>query len=222
MNPVWRQRLIDIGIISAQDALNWGFRCAFSLLQTLTDAHPLSLNSLVRPPLKVYLQVDLKRYFTFGIVVFSDRNNSKQCTCNFPKSLLLCFVCFLFPVALCCVVRASNGTCDKRSRTTLTTKLNSMCPLASVEIVTIGIIQSTATNILALQAVFMFMLLLLLLFRYLCRMEECRQSLRIIHQCLNKMPRGEIKVDDNKISPPRRDQMKVYSTLSKFSCKFRL
>ena len=75
MNPVWRQRLIDIGIISAQDALNWGFRCAFSLLQTLTDAHPLSLNSLVRPPLKVYLQVDLKRYFTFGIVVFSDINN---------------------------------------------------------------------------------------------------------------------------------------------------
>ncbi|XP_071483908.1 NADH dehydrogenase [ubiquinone] iron-sulfur protein 2, mitochondrial-like [Diadema antillarum] len=44
--------------------------------------------------------------------------------------------------------------------------------------------------------------------RYLCRVEEMRQSLRIIHQCLNEMPEGEIKVDDNKISPPSRAEMK--------------
>merc|ERR1712142_398553 len=44
--------------------------------------------------------------------------------------------------------------------------------------------------------------------RYLCRMEEMRQSVRIIEQCLNKMPPGEIKVDDAKISPPRRGEMK--------------
>ncbi|KAL5020293.1 hypothetical protein ScPMuIL_003185 [Solemya velum] len=44
--------------------------------------------------------------------------------------------------------------------------------------------------------------------RYLIRMEEMRQSLHIIHQCLNKMPRGEIKVDDNKIAPPKRAEMK--------------
>lgn len=36
-----------------------------------------------------------------------------------------------------------------------------------------------------------------------------RQSLRIILQCLNKMPEGEIKVDDAKISPPKRAEMKV-------------
>ena len=35
-----------------------------------------------------------------------------------------------------------------------------------------------------------------------------RQSLRIIEQCLNKMPPGEIKVDDAKISPPSRAEMK--------------
>merc|ERR1719431_2244584 len=35
-----------------------------------------------------------------------------------------------------------------------------------------------------------------------------RQSLRIIHQCLNKMPPGEIKVDDNKLSSPSRSEMK--------------
>ena len=45
--------------------------------------------------------------------------------------------------------------------------------------------------------------------RYVCRMDEMRQSLRIIHQCLNQMPRGEIKVDDNKVSPPKREEMKV-------------
>ncbi|XP_074165324.1 NADH dehydrogenase [ubiquinone] iron-sulfur protein 2, mitochondrial [Sminthopsis crassicaudata] len=45
--------------------------------------------------------------------------------------------------------------------------------------------------------------------RYLCRVEEMRQALRIIHQCLNKMPPGEIKVDDAKVSPPKRAEMKV-------------
>ncbi|TVY32664.1 NADH-ubiquinone oxidoreductase 49 kDa subunit, mitochondrial [Lachnellula subtilissima] len=44
--------------------------------------------------------------------------------------------------------------------------------------------------------------------RYLCRMEEFRQSLRIIHQCLNKMPPGPIRVEDYKISPPPRAAMK--------------
>ncbi|CAG8632038.1 12480_t:CDS:2, partial [Acaulospora colombiana] len=44
--------------------------------------------------------------------------------------------------------------------------------------------------------------------RYLCRVEEMRQSLRIIHQCLNQMPPGPIKIDDWKISPPSRSSMK--------------
>lgn len=44
--------------------------------------------------------------------------------------------------------------------------------------------------------------------RYLVRMEEMRQSLRLIIQCLNKMPTGIIKVDDKKISPPSRVDMK--------------
>jgi NADH dehydrogenase (ubiquinone) Fe-S protein 2 len=35
-----------------------------------------------------------------------------------------------------------------------------------------------------------------------------RQSLRIIHQCLNQMPEGPVKVDDMKISPPSRAYMK--------------
>lgn len=36
-----------------------------------------------------------------------------------------------------------------------------------------------------------------------------RQSLRIIEQCLNQMPPGEIKVDDKKITPPKREEMKT-------------
>lgn len=45
--------------------------------------------------------------------------------------------------------------------------------------------------------------------RYLVRMAEMRESLKIILQCLNKMPQGEIKVDDRKqICPPSRAAMK--------------
>jgi len=44
--------------------------------------------------------------------------------------------------------------------------------------------------------------------RFLCRVEEMRQSLRIVDQCINKMPPGPIKVDDNKIAPPSRGNMK--------------
>lgn len=45
--------------------------------------------------------------------------------------------------------------------------------------------------------------------RYLIRVQEMRQSLRIIDQCLNKMPPGEIKTDDAKLTPPTRNEMKV-------------
>ena len=44
--------------------------------------------------------------------------------------------------------------------------------------------------------------------RYLVRVEEMRQSLRIIYQCLNNMPQGFVKTDDRKVSPPSRAIMK--------------
>ncbi len=44
--------------------------------------------------------------------------------------------------------------------------------------------------------------------RYLVRIEEMRQSLRIIGQCLDELPGGPIKTQDNKISPPSRAEMK--------------
>lgn len=44
--------------------------------------------------------------------------------------------------------------------------------------------------------------------RYLCRVEEMRQSLRLIIQTLNDMPNGLIKTDDRKLTPPSRAQMK--------------
>lgn len=44
--------------------------------------------------------------------------------------------------------------------------------------------------------------------RYLVRMEEMRQSVRLIVQRSNGIPQGEIKADDRKITPPSRKEMK--------------
>lgn len=44
--------------------------------------------------------------------------------------------------------------------------------------------------------------------RYFLRVEEMRQSLNIIAQCLNLMPAGPVKADNQKITPPSRLQLK--------------
>ncbi|MCK4866820.1 MAG: NADH-quinone oxidoreductase subunit D [Alphaproteobacteria bacterium] len=44
--------------------------------------------------------------------------------------------------------------------------------------------------------------------RYMVRVEEMRQSLRIIEQCIEKMPDGPVMCEDGKVSPPRRADMK--------------
>ena len=44
--------------------------------------------------------------------------------------------------------------------------------------------------------------------RYLVRIEEMRQSLRIIKQSIENMPTGPVLAPDNKVTPPRRADMK--------------
>lgn len=44
--------------------------------------------------------------------------------------------------------------------------------------------------------------------RYLIRVEEMRQSLKIIQQAINHLPEGNIKIDDHKVVPPTRALMK--------------
>ena len=44
--------------------------------------------------------------------------------------------------------------------------------------------------------------------RYLVRMYEMRESIKIIKQCVNEMPPGPAAVDDNKFAPPPRENMK--------------
>ena len=44
--------------------------------------------------------------------------------------------------------------------------------------------------------------------RYLCQMDEMRESIKIMTQCINNMPSGDIINRQTKISPPKRAEMK--------------
>tara|TARA_B100001123_G_scaffold206588_1_gene234083 strand:+ start:359 stop:1534 length:1176 start_codon:yes stop_codon:yes gene_type:complete len=44
--------------------------------------------------------------------------------------------------------------------------------------------------------------------RYLCRIEEMRESINIINQCLAKLPKGPVKTQDAKITPPPKKELK--------------
>jgi len=44
--------------------------------------------------------------------------------------------------------------------------------------------------------------------RYICRMEEMRESIKIIKECIKKMPTGPVKSIDGKITPPKRFDIK--------------
>ena len=44
--------------------------------------------------------------------------------------------------------------------------------------------------------------------RYLCRVEEMRESIKIIKDCIKKMPSGPVKSIDGKITPPKREDLK--------------
>ena len=108
-NRIWKQRLVDIGVVSAKDALNWGFS------GVMLRGSGILWDLRKTQPYEIYDRLE-----------------------------------FDIPVG-------TNGDCYDR---------------------------------------------------YLIRVEEMRQSVRIINQCINQMPEGPIKVDDNKISPPARSNMK--------------
>ncbi len=44
--------------------------------------------------------------------------------------------------------------------------------------------------------------------RYLCRMEEMRESTKIMKQCVEKMPKGPVHEASGKVIPPKRAEMK--------------
>ena len=44
--------------------------------------------------------------------------------------------------------------------------------------------------------------------RYLCQIDEMRESIKIMTQCINNMPSGEVINRDAKIAPPKRAEMK--------------
>jgi NADH-quinone oxidoreductase subunit C/D len=56
--------------------------------------------------------------------------------------------------------------------------------------------------------------------RYLVRVEEMRQSLRIVEQALAKLPKGEVIVDDRKVALPPKSE--VYSNIESLMNHFKL
>jgi len=44
--------------------------------------------------------------------------------------------------------------------------------------------------------------------RYLCRMEEMKESVKIIKDCIKNMPKGPVKSIDGKITPPKKENLK--------------
>lgn len=44
--------------------------------------------------------------------------------------------------------------------------------------------------------------------RYFLRLQEMRESLALITQCIKKMPKGPVSTNDFKVVPPRRREMK--------------
>ena len=108
-NRIWKQRLVDIGVVSAKDAKDWGFS------GVMLRGSGVSWDSRKTQPYDVYSSID-----------------------------------FDVPVG-------TNGDCFDR---------------------------------------------------YLIRIEEMRQSLRIISQCINTIPEGPVKSSDAKIVTPSRSQVK--------------
>ena len=108
-NRIWKQRLVDIGIVTASDAYDWGFS------GVMLRGSGIKWDLRRSQPYEVYNEVD-----------------------------------FSIPVG-------TNGDCYDR---------------------------------------------------YLIRVFEMRESLKIIEQCLNNIPVGKVKTDDNKITPPSRSDMK--------------
>lgn len=108
-NRIWKQRLVNIGIVNSNDALNWGFS------GVMLRGSGITWDLRKTQPYEIYDKID-----------------------------------FDIPIG-------TNGDCYDR---------------------------------------------------YLIRIEEMRQSIRIILQVLNKMPEGLIKLNDQKIINPNRTQMK--------------
>jgi len=108
-NRIWKQRLVDIGVVSAKDALNWGF------------SGVMLRGSGINWDLRKTQPYDIYDKMVFNIPI------------------------------------GTNGDCYDR---------------------------------------------------YLIRVSEMRESLKIMQQCLNEIPFGPIKVDDHKITPPSREHMK--------------
>jgi NADH dehydrogenase (ubiquinone) Fe-S protein 2 len=109
-NRIWKQRLVDVGVVTAKDARNWGFS------GVMLRGSGISWDLRKNQPYEIYPLLD------FDVLV------------------------------------GTNGDCYDR---------------------------------------------------YLIRLGEMRQSIRIMKQCIDRMPAGPVKTPDHKIVPPSRQQMKT-------------
>ena len=150
-NRIWLARTQDVGVISAESALNWG--CSGVMLRGSGIKWDLrKVRSEGSNPIYLFCEGTIGRHLPLAcfVIKFINSDNSHLCPQVQPYDAYD-LVDFDVPVG-------RKGDCYDR---------------------------------------------------YLIRMAEMRQSLKIIEQCLNQMPEGDIRTDDAKCVPPSRAEMKT-------------
>ncbi|KAC9255306.1 hypothetical protein E3N88_44230 [Mikania micrantha] len=177
-NRIWKQRLVDIGTVTAQQAKDWGFSGVMLRVKTWCEALELTLEEQKAGArccghIEMWVEEASK----------SEGRAVGHVTCT---ELVADWAFYLIKAEkLAFLLSKSKRVCWDSRRAAPYDVHDQSDP--DVPVGTRGDRYD----------------------RYCIRIEEMRQSVRIIVQCPNQMPSGMIKADDRKLCPPSRSRMKL-------------